>query len=171
MYNDHSQPADSSHLTSFESDRERLGADTPPSSSYPPRTSSFNTSRDHSNGPPASKATYSPSVKSQNLAPQSPKDPAAVRSATPPHTVSPFSASPRPSEDIALSQSHPPAPYPPQRRHSGTTASVISEQITTQYAQVELGPTVDDGQTGFDEGVLRALCELDVRPVADHAWC
>lgn len=163
MYNDYPS-TDTSHSTSFEHDRERQAAGTPPTSttpsSYPPRTSSFNNTRDQPNH-----AAYSPSLKSQSLGPQSPKDPAAMRSATPPHSVSPFSASPRPSEDIPLSapqQQHAPH-YPLQRRLSGA-ASVVSEKITTQYAPtIELGPTQDDGQTGFDEGVLRALCELDVR--------
>lgn len=161
MYADYSTDAVSGY-----DDKERSKASSPPSGtavSYPSRSTSFS--------PTNGTATYSPSLRSQPLhagsQSQSPKDPLSLRAATPPSqplSVSPYSGSPRPSDEIQLPptqpQSHPPSQ--PHRRDSLVAPSVNSERIITQYAPTELG-SVDEGpNAGFDESVLRALCDLDV---------
>lgn len=177
-----SSSTDISHTPSVEHDSPRLplsssppATTSPPSSSYPPRSSSFQTNSQpahpahhHSNG--TGTPAYSPSVHAQSLGPQSPSNGMAagsnLRTGTPPSSLSP---SPRQSEDIpfglplAQQQHHhqPHGPYQPSRRNSMPRSVASGDPVPTHYT-----PTVEleepTAQTGFDEGILRALCDLDV---------
>ncbi|KAG8990296.1 hypothetical protein FRB90_001831 [Tulasnella sp. 427] len=147
-----------------------------PGSSYPPRSTSFQTSSQlshpslpHHSNSNGTGAAHSPSIRSQTLGPQSPPNGAAnviMKAGTPPPSVSP---SPRQSEDVPFGipagqqhQHHPPphVHYQPSRRNSMPRSVASGDPIPSQYA-----PTVEleepSTHTGFDEGVLRALCDLD----------
>lgn len=181
MYADSS--TDASHAPSVEHDSPRLPTSSSPpitastpGSSYPPRSSSVQTNSQHPHPHPhphssntnGTGAGHSPSVRSQSVGPHSPTNGMTnlnLRAGTPPSSLSP---SPRQSEDIPFGipvtqQQHHSlhGTHQPPRRNSMPRSVASGDKIPTQYA-----PTaeLEDSsiQNGFDEGILRALCDLDV---------
>lgn len=174
MYADYS--TDSTYPTSYENERNTSGST--PASSTSPSYSTRNASQLQAlNG-------GSPNLNTQALNPQSPKEQVGhPTSSSPsqsqqlpqlrPQSGSPFSGSPRqstelPPTSVATTSNAQHVPhYVPQRRNSAT-ASIVSEPIVAQYMPpMELGNHVleESAQSGFDESILRALCDLDVSHV------
>ncbi|KAG8855526.1 hypothetical protein FRB96_007030 [Tulasnella sp. 330] len=160
MYADYS--TDSSYLTSYENDRN--GSSSTPGTSTSPFYVGQSSSLPLNGSPHPNPAPLSP----KDLVPLPNSPPATAQR----HSSSPYSSSPRQSAELPLvttavaSSSQPSyiqhAPNS-QRRNSATT-SIASEQVVTQYMPTaELASHLMDesASSGFDEGILRALCDLD----------
>lgn len=167
MYADYS--TDSSYPTSHDNDRT--------TSSSTPATSTSPLYAGQSSSQPLNGSSSSPNL---NPAPLSPKDLIPLPNSPPAtaqrHSSSPYSSSPRQSAELPLvtgavaSSSQLPSytQHAPnsQRRNSAAT-SIASEQVVTQYmptAELSNHLMDDSASSGFDEGILRALCDLDVSP-------